>query len=146
MAKFGRRLARETALKALYQAEIGKFPIEDSAQSLVTDFGLAEDVARFVLEITSGVEREQAQIDQLIDEYSIDWPIARLASIDRNILRIAVYELGYRTDIPSSVAINEAIELAKKYGDENSPKFVNGVLGNVFRQGLRREEDESVRN
>mgnify|MGYP000961824835 CR=1 FL=1 len=146
MAKFGRSLARETALKALYQAEVGRFSIDESAQSLVTDFGLAEDVARFVLEITSGVEKEQAQIDQLIDDYSIDWPIARLASIDRNILRIAVYELGYRADIPSSVAINEAVELAKKYGDESSSKFVNGVLGNVFRQGLRREKDESVRN
>ncbi|MBO8125886.1 MAG: transcription antitermination factor NusB [Firmicutes bacterium] len=139
-----RRLARETALKALYQAEIGKFQITESAQILIHEFALAEDVAKYVREVTSGVMEHLEEIDSLINQFSIDWPINRLGSIERNILRIAVFELSYREDIPDSVAINEAVELAKKYGDDASPKFVNGVLGNILRQGLKGEIHEGA--
>jgi len=142
----GRRLAREIALKALYQAEVGKFPIEESTQLLIEDLALTEDIAEFVRQHTSGVHRHLAEIDSLINQYSIDWPINRLASIERNILRLAVFELAHREDIPASVAINEAVELAKQYGDEASPKFINGVLGNLLRQGLQGGKNEDSRD
>lgn len=128
----------------LYQAEIGKFGIGESCDKLVAEFNLAEDVAQFVREIASGVYQHRAEIDDLINRFSIDWPVNRLASIDRNILRIAVYELSYQEDVPVSVAINEAVELAKKYGDGTSPKFVNGILGSIFRQGAVRVGHEGA--
>ncbi|MDI3281073.1 MAG: transcription antitermination factor NusB, partial [Bacillota bacterium] len=74
------------------------------------------------------------KIDRVISQYAIDWHLDRMANIDRNILRLAVYELLFLPDVPASVSVNEAVELAKKYGDVNSPRFINGILGNVVRQ------------
>ena len=77
---------------------------------------------------------EQEKIDQLIEQYSKDWKLDRMAAVDRNLLRLAIYEILYMPDIPSAVSINEAVELAKIYGSDESAKFVNGILGNLVRQ------------
>ena len=88
----------------------------------------------FSASIVDGVLSHQKEIDNLITTYATDWPLEQITIVDRNVLRIGTYELKYSSDIPSKVAINEAIEMAKKFGGESSGKFVNGVLGAIFRQ------------
>ena len=94
----------------------------------------------------SGVVQNQAHIDGLITRFAPDWPLPKITTVDRNVLRIGTFELTYTHEIPSKVAINEAIELAKTFGGESSGKFVNGVLGAVYRdqiaQGVVKESDK----
>jgi N utilization substance protein B len=126
-----RRRARHQALHILYQREItdqplgriladGTFNVED---------GEPTDYCR---DVVLGVEAHQARIDRLIEETSENWTLSRMPLVDRNILRLAVFEMLYRDeDVPDSVAINEAVEMAKVYGGEDSSKFVNGILGKL---------------
>lgn len=88
----------------------------------------------FVKSIVNGVMKNQAEIDGYITKYATEWPLDQITIVDRNVLRIGVYELVFDPDIPSKVAINEAIEIAKAFGGESSGKFVNGVLGTVFKE------------
>ncbi len=88
----------------------------------------------FVKSIVNGVIKNQAEIDGYITKYATEWPLDQITIVDRNVLRIGVYELVFDPDIPSKVAINEAIEIAKAFGGESSGKFVNGVLGTVFKE------------
>ena len=98
----------------------------------------------FAKDIISSYVEHKDEVDGLIAKAAPEWPIEQIARVDRNILRISITELQYRKDVPPKVAINEAIELAKNYGGENSSKFVNGVLGNVYRAGDRFEEKAST--
>ena len=91
------------------------------------------------MELTEGVRERRSEIDQRIQEFAPAWPVRQLPAVERNILRLALYEMHYRTDTPHKVAINEAVELAKVFGAETSPKFVNGVLGSA----MDRMENES---
>jgi len=130
------------AMQALFEWDFhGKSSKEDALERLT--YNLREFAPKFEDEgfsvlIVGGVMDHLAEIDKLISTYATDWPIEQITLVDRNILRIGVYELSYNSDIPSKVAINEAIEVAKKFGGESSGKFVNGVLGAIYKQ-LERE-------
>ena len=97
---------------------------------------------QFSIKLVKGVLKQQKEIDDYIKKYAPEWPISQITLVDRNVLRIGIYELIYDKDIPSRVAINEAIELAKTFGGESSGKFVNGVLGAVFKDKGEKERDK----
>jgi N utilization substance protein B len=88
----------------------------------------------YVREILEGIRAHQPEIDELIEERAEGWHLERLHSVDRNVLRLAIYELLYREDVPPEVVINEAVELAKRYGTEKSPAFVNGILDRIYKE------------
>lgn len=127
-----RTKARECALKILYAVDIAKDPPEECARIFWEDHPTIKDeVKEFCLFLVDGVSKNKDSIDERISKYATNWHIKRMPPIDRNILRIAAFELLFTTDIPPKVSINEAIEMAKKYGDKDSGKFVNGVLDKI---------------
>ena len=125
-----RRKARQQALHILYQREITGDSIARilEARSYSDEDG---EPGEFCVEILSGVEGHQGTIDQTVSAISENWVLSRMPIVDRNILRIAAYEILYDEEIPDSVSINEAVEMAKTYGGEDSSKFVNGILGRL---------------
>lgn len=129
-----RRKARHQALHILYQREITEEPV-----SRILEQGTYSEEdgepADFCRQILLGVEAHQSRIDALIGRTSDNWTLSRMPLVDRNILRLAVYELLYLEDVPDSVTINEAVEMAKLYGGEDSSKFVNGILGRLSEIG-----------
>src|SRR5271170_2326647 len=137
-----RRIGRELALKALYQIDIrGGASTEDLA--LFFDAFPADDVARkFAAGLVTGVRGEQVALDGQIAAVLEHWSIGRLSRVDHNILRLAIFELQRMEDIPARVTIDEAIELAKTYGDQESGRFVNGVLDQVAGQRQLRDKGE----
>lgn len=120
-----RREHRERALSLLYEAEVK----EMTPAELVADQPLRPDP--FVVDLVLGVGTHQLAIDELISRYAIDWTLDRMPAIDRNLLRLAVFELRERPDIPLGAVISEAVELAKVYSTDESGRFVNGVLSSV---------------
>jgi N utilization substance protein B len=120
-----RRQGRERALSLLYEAEAKSV---DPAVVL-PDLPVAPE--RFVADLVAGVSAERAAIDDLISRFSIDWDVSRMPVIDRNVLRLATYELLRHTDVPVAAVISEAVELAKRYSTEESGRFVNGVLSSI---------------
>jgi N utilization substance protein B len=126
-----RRKARVIALKALYELDsVGHEP-RTILSRLLEENPVPSDVAAFVQELVSGVLDHREQIDEVIRQKAPAWPLEQVAVIDRNILRLAIYEILIDNRVPVRAAINEAVELAKSFGGESSPKFVNGVLGSV---------------
>ncbi len=130
-----RRTARERALQALYQLEMtdGQADAALAAAWAASAEGDKPDpeTKRFALELVSGVRDHLADIDSLISEYSHHWRVDRMTRIDRNVLRIGIFELKYRPESPRSVSIDEAVELGKTYGTEDSSAFVNGLLDRI---------------
>lgn len=125
-----RRRARHQALHLLYQREI----TEDTVSRILSDGSWSSEdgePTEYCREIVGGVEAAQERIDSIIEDISQNWVLSRMPLVDRSILRIAVYEMLYRDDVPDSVSINEAVEMAKVYGGEDSSKFVNGILGRL---------------
>lgn len=142
-----RTQARESTLKILYQAEIARRDIKVSAQLYWSEKdSIDENVQKFTQRLTSGIEKYLNEIDEKIAQYATNWQLKRMAVIDRNVLRIGTFELLYAADIPPKVTINEAVELAKKYGDSESSKFVNGILDKIHKSELIPQEnnDESL--
>jgi len=132
-----RTQSREHALKILYQAELTRRVIHLSAENYWSEFESPDEhVQSFTDRLTSGVEKQLNDIDEKISECATNWQLKRMAVIDRNVLRIGVFELLYTSDIPPKVAINEAVELAKKYGDIESSKFVNGILDKIHKLNM----------
>ena len=132
-----RTYLRSLALQCLYESDISGHDIENI---LVNRFGSIEDSSedeistedqKFVIDLVVGVLNNKQQIDDMITKYAVDWPLEQIAAVDRNIIRIAAYEFAVSKQTPNRVAINEAIELAKTFGSESAPKFVNGVLGSI---------------
>ncbi len=125
-----RSRARRQALHILYQSEI-----TGDSVSKILNLGSysAEDgePSEFCRALVAGTEERLAEIDSMIERISENWVVSRMPFVDRNILRLAVYEILFVDDVPDSVSINEAVELAKNYGGDDSSKFVNGVLGKV---------------
>ncbi len=122
-----RRQAREHILKILFQREFHPTPLNE-----LIDETASNDP--YVAEILNGIEKSQTEIDQLISAKAEGWRLERLVSVDRNILRMSIYELLYRHDVPGEVAINEAVELAKKFSTEHSPTFINGILDRIWKE------------
>lgn len=140
-----RRLGRELALKGLYQAEMSGDTSLEALGLVFASFAGDERARRFARELVEGARREQAELDRYIGEVLAHWSIKRLSRIDHCILRLALYELLRMPDIPARVTIDEAIELAKRYGDTNSGQFVNGVLDEIAgRMGLRNKGEEPI--
>lgn len=132
-----RTQARENALKILYQAEITRRKIPVAAQFYWEEFeNCDQTIKKFSDRITSGTDEHVEKIDEKISKYANNWQLKRMAVIDRNILRMGVYELLFAPDIPPKVTINEAVELAKKYGDSESSKFVNGILDKIHKEEI----------
>ena len=148
-----RHLGRIVALQSLYEYE---FRVESADASVDIDEILDRNLARyadaiddkgFVAKLTKGVVEKQAELDAQIQPIAPDWPIAQIARIDRNILRLGLYELLHESElIPPKVAINEAVELAKAFGSDNSSKFINGVLGTAYRTLVENSEDDSIKD
>lgn len=134
-----RHEARMLALQALYEIDCvnhkpGFVVDERLRESQIGDHG-----AQFLRWLVSGVIRNQVAIDQLIAEYAPEWPVGQLAIIDRNILRLALFEIGaYHGDAPAKVVINEAVELAKAFGSDSTPRFINGVLGSALQTAVQK--------
>jgi len=135
-----RTLARECALKILYRIEISKEPVDDSLKDfwLQAAESINEEARDFAETLVKGTCENIKSIDEVISRHADNWNISRMAVIDRNIMRMSVYEMLYREDIPPNVSINEAIELAKKYGDVDSGKFVNGILDKVKKTEIKK--------
>jgi N utilization substance protein B len=126
-----RHRARTIALQALFELDAVGHPAEAAVDAAIENLGAKDDVREFALELVHGVKDNRERIDQVIRDTAPAFPIDQIAAIDRNILRLAIYEILVDNKVPMRAAINEAIELAKEYGGENSPKFINGVLGSV---------------
>jgi N utilization substance protein B len=126
-----RRRARAIILQALYEIDSASHNAQEVVSHLLSDKELSEDNNVFVRETVSGVIRNKQQLDEHIKRFAPAWPISQLSSVDRNILRLAIFELLFDNKVPVSIAINEAVELAKKFGSDNSARFVNGVLSSV---------------
>lgn len=144
-----RHLARTIAMQSLYQWDFtGKTDakVQEITDANLTEFAPDFDDKGFVNDLVSKVVANAAKIDAIITQFAPDWPIDQITNVDRNILRIGVQELKFEETIPSKVAINEAIELAKTFGGESSGRFVNGVLGAIYKdmvvKGEQKEADK----
>ena len=126
-----RRKARTVALQALYEVDAVGHDPETVLSQLIVESGLLGEYAEFVRELVLGVIKNREKIDGTIREFAPAWPIDQISLVDRNILRLAIHEILLDNRVPVKVAINEAVELAKKFGGDHSSKFVNGVLGSV---------------
>ncbi|EGW36681.1 transcription antitermination factor NusB [Desulfosporosinus sp. OT] len=128
-----RRLARETALQVLFQRDLTKEPLiaAEAVQRWATEFSVPEASIPFTQELVDGTIAHQNEIDLKIAAFAQEWTISRMANVDRNVMRLATYEILFRPDIPGRVSLNEAIELAKRFGGEESAKFVNGILDRI---------------
>jgi len=126
-----RRKARAIALQALYEIDSAGHEAEAVVSRLLAEGGLSEENNVFVRELVSQVIQNKEKIDLNIQRFATAWPIAQMPVIDRNILRLAIFEILVDNKVSVKIAINEAVELAKKFGSDSSPKFVNGVLGSV---------------
>lgn len=144
-----RRQGREFALKVIYSLQDHELPVEkvldDFWQNFrfqddvlgepmdVTGVTLPPEVRRFAEELVLGVANQLERIDQVIEEHSTNWALDRMARVDLSLLRLAAYELLFRPEIPTSVVINEAVEIGKRYGTKETPAFVNGILDKISR-------------
>jgi len=124
-----RRRARILALQALYEIDSTHHPVGTVLDQRLTEDPLTEEGQAFARELLTGVIQHQVELDELIQHYAPEWPVDQMAVIDRNVLRIAIYEFFIGKLTPTKVAINEAVELAKLFGSDSAPRFVNGVLG-----------------
>ena len=131
-----RHLARSVALQTLFEWDFRDQKNERLGEIVarnITEFGGGDAEKEFASALVKGVLDNMEKIDAVIKEYAPDWPIDQITPVDRNILRLGVFELAVSREVPPKVAINEAIELAKSYGGQSSGKFVNGVLGSVYK-------------
>ena len=126
-----RRKARAIALQALYEVDTTRHEVDGVLRRLLTEGNLSEDNNAFVRHLVSQVLQHRGEIDRNIQQFAPAWPVEQLSVIDRNILRLAISEILFDNIVTVKIAINEAVELAKKFGGESSSKFVNGVLGSV---------------
>jgi transcription antitermination protein NusB len=124
-----RTRARSLALQVLYEVDIANHPPADVFKSRLEEAPLTDDLSEFARQIIFGVLPLTNNLDLLIARYAPEWPLDQIAAIDRNILRIALWEFAVLRETPIKVAINEAVELAKLFGSDSAPRFVNGVLG-----------------
>ena len=122
---------RALALKVLYEVDSVGHDVAETLTRFLAEERLSEENAAFARELVSGVFQNREKIDQNIQTFAPAWPVEQIPVVDRNILRLAIFEILLNNKVPVKVVINEAVELAKTFGSENSSKFVNGVLGSV---------------
>ncbi len=134
-----RHLSRSIAMQALYEWDFkggDSHQLEEIVKRNIDEFGPGLEESNFVWQIARGVIEHLPKLDKIIEKAAPEWPLEQITIVDRNILRIGLYELlfGNRQEVPPKVAINEAVELAKSFGGESSGKFINGVLGTIYRE------------
>lgn len=130
----GRKVARESAMKLLYQMELNDDFSKNAIEVFFENNSFKLDENEYIDEVIKGVMDNIEKIDSFIEKYSQGWKIKRIANIDLSILRIAIFEIIFKEDIPHQVSINEAIDVAKKYSTEESSKFINGLLGTFLKE------------
>jgi len=136
-----RRKSRELALQALYQGEsVGQNGFWDF-EEFCAHFQVKKKSIPYAKELLSGIQEKGDEINQLISKYAENWRLERMSVIDRNIIRLAVYEVYYQDDVPVSVAINEAVEIAKRYSTDDSGPFINGILDAMAKEKTSGPED-----
>jgi len=145
-----RHLIRTVVLQTLYEWDFrGEKEItplvEKNVEELIGDKKKEEDLT-YLYTLIKGVQDNLGQIDELIHRAAPEWPLEQIAYVDRNILRISIFEIIFSDEVPPKVAINEAVELAKAFGGENSSKFVNGVLGTIYRSSEKYDPEEEKRD
>ncbi len=132
-----RHIGREVALLWLFQIDVGQSIIEEVISTIPEDLeGVGEatvEAKEYAKMLVNGIVEHRKTVDANINKYAVDWDVDRMSGVDRNILRISMYEVEYVDFIPASVAIDEAVEIAKKYGADDSSKFINGILGAYMR-------------
>jgi len=137
-----RHLSRSIAMQSLYEWDFSgkKADLEKTIERNIQEFGPGLEDKTFIWQLATGVIQHLKEIDEIIKKAAPQWPVEQISIVDRNVLRIGIYELilGDKEAVPPKVAINEAIELAKSFGGENSGKFVNGVLGTVYKEVEKR--------
>ena len=147
-----RHLGRIVALQTLYELD---FRVEVSEKNLDKQSVLKRNISRysevvddqdFITKLVEGVLENQGSLDDLIRPLAPDWPLEQIARVDRTILRMGVYELQYDKKVPAKVVINEAVELAKSFGSDNSSKFINGVLGSAYKQINPKEAEKTKKS
>jgi N utilization substance protein B len=126
-----RRKARELAMQALFFMEMRKDFSEEAFDRFCTNFAPKPDVRPFFLRLVNGVRCSRDHLDPLIERFSENWSLGRMSGVDRNIMRIAVYEMMCCSDIPAKVSINEAVDIGKKFGTEDSGAFINGIVDSI---------------
>ena len=137
-----RRKSRELVLQALYQEElVGQTGLLDF-EDFCSHFQVTKKATPYAKKLLDGVHEKQEAINQLISKYAENWRLERMSVIDRNILRLAVYELHYQDDVPTSVAINEAVEIAKRYSTDDSGPFINGILDGMAKVEITAEKSK----
>ena len=137
-----RRKSRELVLQALYQEElVGQTGLLDF-EVFCSHFQVNKKAIPYAKKLLHGVQEKQEAINLLIRKYAENWRLERMSVIDRNILRLAVYELHYQDDVPTSVAINEAVEIAKRYSTDDSGPFINGILDSMAKEEASGPEDK----
>ena len=126
-----RRRARAVVLQTLYELDFTDHQAKGALEDRLIERPLPEAAVVFARSLLMGVQTYRTYLDSVVTELAPEWPIEQIAAVDRNVLRIAIYELLFELEIPPKVAINEAVELAKMFGSDSSPRFVNGVLGSL---------------
>lgn len=126
-----RRRARAVVLQTLYELDFTDHEAKTALKARLEEQLLPEAAEVFAQSLTMGVQTYRTYLDSVVSDLAPEWPLDQIAAVDRNILRISIYELLFEPEIPPKVAINEAVELAKMFGSESSPRFVNGVLGSL---------------
>ena len=139
-----RTKGREYALQLLYQVDINRAEPANAIQEFWMYHHVPADVKEFADRLVRGTLQHVQTIDGLISGCANNWEIARMAVVDRNILRLGVYELLHASDVPPKVCLNEAVELAKRFGDEESSRFVNGILDTIHKRHSRRPSDSGT--
>lgn len=128
-----RSTARRIAMQALYQAEMAGIDVQEALNNVLSEEDFIPETRNFALSLTRGSWERKADWDRIISELAIDWPLERIGKVDRSILRLALYELEQK-ETPTSVVIDEAVELTKKYSSQEAAKFINGILGTYLKQ------------
>ena len=146
-----RHLGRVIAFQTLYEEEFRKeasdkdFNLDDVLERNIDRYKEAIEDKEFVKKLVKGVDKNTKEIDARLQPVAQKWPLDQISRMDRIVLRIGLYELKYLKDAPIKVVINEAVELAKEFGGENSSKFINGVLGTIYKEDLEEEDNEKTK-
>lgn len=144
-----RRQAREFAVQFLFQGDFNpdchKSDMDDALRLFWEDKETTDDVKHFATELIQGTIAHQTHVDELIRKYTENWELNRVAAVDRNVLRLAIYEMLHRPDVPPVVSINEAVDIAKKFSTAESGKFVNGILDRA-RKDIPRDARTATKN
>jgi N utilization substance protein B len=138
-----RRNGRELAFRLLFQTDVGKLPLDEVIASSRAASEASDDVWQMAENLARGAWAERAALDMIIVKYASGWTLERMANADRNLLRLALHEIRHHDEIPRTVSINEAVELAKRYSTADSAKFINGILGSYCRDRDARASETS---